>query len=316
MTGILDGIDPGLARLLAGAGGVVLTLIAGTLFALLKTPRSRELVDRVTSWWIMVALIAAALALGRYGTVAFFAAVSFIALREFLSLAPTRKEDRLVILVAYLTVPLGYLLIAFDRYTIYLVAIPVYAFLAMPALMVLNGRTSGFLASVGILHWGVMITVYNLGYIALLAMTPAAEAPEAGPAGLIFLLLVATAANDVLQYAWGKSLGRRAILPTISPNKTWAGFLGGWVSTAALIALLAPLFTPLAGTGRVLTAVLLPVAGFAGDVTMSAIKRDLGVKDSSRLIPGHGGALDRLDSLTFTAPLYFHILAFFALERF
>ena len=118
------------------------------------------------------------------------------------------------------------------------------------------------------------------------------------------------------QYLWGKLLGRRKIMPTVSPNKTWEGFIGGWITTAVLIWFLAPIFTPLKGLGLTVLAFALPLAGFAGDVTMSAIKRDIGVKDTSRLIPGHGGVLDRADSLTFTAPLYFHVLAFFALAKF
>jgi len=129
-------------------------------------------------------------------------------------------------------------------------------------------------------------------------------------------LIVATEFNDVLQYVWGKLLGRRKILPKVSPNKTWEGFLGGWASTAALIWFVGPLFAPLEGVSLAVMAAVLPVAGFAGDVTMSAVKRDLGVKDTSQLIPGHGGLLDRIDSLTFTAPVYFHLLAFFAFVRF
>ena len=128
--------------------------------------------------------------------------------------------------------------------------------------------------------------------------------------------MLATEANDVAQYICGKSFGRRKIMPTVSPNKTWGGFLGGWAITALLIWFLGPVFTPLRGLGLAVTALALPLAGFAGDVTISAIKRDIGVKDTSRLIPGHGGLLDRADSLTFTAPVYFHLLAFFALERF
>src|SRR5262249_26124885 len=123
-------------------------------------------------------------------------------------------------------------------------------------------------------------------------------------------------ANDVLQYVTGKLFGRRKIMPTVSPNKTWEGFLGGWILTAALIVLVAPYLTPLTGAGLWITAVALPLAGFAGDVTISAVKRDIGVKDTSRFIPGHGGVLDRADSLVFTAPLYFHLLAFFALKTY
>ncbi|HEY0650816.1 phosphatidate cytidylyltransferase, partial [Phenylobacterium sp.] len=108
--------------------------------------------------------------------------------------------------------------------------------------------------------------------------------------------------------------GRRKIMPSVSPNKTWEGFLGGWILTAALIVFVAPYFTPLEGVGLWTVAIALPLAGFAGDVTMSAVKRDIGVKDTSHFIPGHGGVLDRADSLVFTAPLYFHLMAFFALD--
>ena len=132
----------------------------------------------------------------------------------------------------------------------------------------------------------------------------------------MFFLLAVTEANDVAQYVWGKLFGKRKIVPKVSPNKTWEGFIGGWITTSALIWFLGPVFTPLSGIGLVTLALFLPLAGFAGDVTMSAIKRDIGVKDTSALIPGHGGLLDRADSLTFTAPLYFHILAYFALDHF
>ncbi|HAV51612.1 MAG TPA: phosphatidate cytidylyltransferase, partial [Brevundimonas sp.] len=132
----------------------------------------------------------------------------------------------------------------------------------------------------------------------------------------VFLLLFVTEANDVLQYICGKAFGRHKIVPKVSPNKTWEGFLGGWILSAGLFWFLAPVFTGLDRIEALIVALVLPVAGFAGDVTMSAVKRDLGVKDTSRLIPGHGGVLDRIDSLTFTAPLYFHLMAYYALDRY
>ena len=162
-----------------------------------------------------------------------------------------------------------------------------------------------------------MVTcVYNLGLRRLPDAGAGQPSAPAGAAGLVFFLLVATEFNDVAQYVWGKPLGRRKIMPKVSPNKTWEGFLGGWVTTAALIWFLGPYFTPLRAWAWRSWPSPCRWPGFAGDVTMSAIKRDIGVKDTSHLIPGHGGVLDRADSLTFTAPLYFHLLAFFALETF
>lgn len=306
--------------LLWGLGGVVaLMTVAAAISAVLplvnKTKDYTELRQRITSWWVMIALLAAALLAGWQATTLLFAAISFIALREFLSIARTRREDRLIILAAYLAIPVSYAFIALDLYMIFLVIVPVYAFLLTPFLMAALGQTKGYLARVAMFHWGLMTCVYNIGYAPFLMRVPDEQTP-AGAAGLVLMLLVATEFNDVAQYVWGKTLGKHRIVPTVSPNKTWEGFIGGWISTALLIWFAGPYLTPLSGWGLFTVAVSLPLAGFAGDVTMSAIKRDIGVKDTSHLIPGHGGLLDRIDSLTFTAPLYFHLLAFFAVAKF
>jgi phosphatidate cytidylyltransferase len=323
------GLPPILQKIIADASapviwglvGVMVLLMVGTAFALIlpmaKPGRDwSNLRQRVWSWWIMIVLLASALIAGWQTMTILFGGISFLALKEFLSLAPTRREDRLVILFAYLTVPVAYALVFFDMYEVYLVTIPVWFFLLTPFLMTIGGQTRGFLATVAAFSFGAITCVYNLGLIPFLARVPSTDAPQAGGAGLVFFLLFATEANDVLQYVWGKLLGRNKIMPKVSPSKTWEGFLGGWICTAILIYALAPVFTPLKPLPAALLAVLLPLAGFAGDVTMSAIKRDLGVKDTSGFIPGHGGVLDRLDSLAFTAPLYFHILAYYALATY
>ena len=307
--------------LLAGVAAILFILVLGTIGGLvlpaLKPGKDyTNLRQRVASWWVMAGLLIVALFSGRQAMTALFAVISFIALREFLSLSPLKREDRLIVLVAYLAIPVAFALVAFDQYGKYLVFVPVYLFLAVPFLMTMAGQTKAYLSRAAIVHWGLVTCVYNLGYIPFLMMTPEGERLPAGAGGLVLFLLFVTGANDVLQYCWGKLLGRHKIMPTVSPNKTWEGFVGGWISTGLLVLLIGPHLTPLAGVGLWTVAALLPAAGFAGDVTWSAIKRDIGVKDTSALIPGHGGLLDRVDSLTFTAPLFFHLLAFFALERF
>jgi phosphatidate cytidylyltransferase len=307
--------------LMIGLACVGAVLVVGSLAAEIL-PRVRpdgqfdDLKPRMRSWWIMVALAAMAIASGWIATAALFALVSFLALREFLSLAPARREDRLIIALTYLTIPISYLFIALHIYMFYLVFIPVWVFMATPFLMAMGGQTRGYLTSTAVFHWGVVTCVYNIGFIPLLMLVPRWDAPEAGAAGLVFMLLLSTEANDVFQYVVGKAIGRHKILPTVSPNKTWEGFIGGYVLSAALFVALAPIFTPLKGIGLWVTALTLPLAGFAGDVTFSAIKRDIGVKDTSRLLPGHGGMLDRIDSLTFTSAIYFHLLAVFALQTY
>ncbi len=306
--------------LLLGLGTVGLLLSLGTIAAFilptLQPGKWADLGPRMRSWWVMCALVIAALLAGPYPLILLFGLVSFLALKEFLTLAPTRREDRMVVLLVYCAVPIAYGAVWFDNYDFFLTLIPVYLFLFVAFIMAWIGRTERFLATAGILYWGVVACVTNLAYIPFLIHVPANEAPQAGPAGLVFFLLFVTQLNDVAQYCWGKAFGRTKITPLVSPNKTWEGAIGGWITTGLVIWFLGPVFTPLTGIGLATAALLLPVAGFAGDITMSAIKRDLGVKDTGQLLPGHGGALDRLDSLTFTAPLFFHLLAFFAVDRF
>ncbi len=312
------------AALAFGFLAVLALLILGTLAAFIlpaaQPGKWTDLGPRMRSWWVIAVLVGGALLLGWQATAILFAFISFLALKEFVTLAPTRKEDRLIVLLAYLAVVVNYALIFADTlfedsYQVYLVATPVYVFLVMAAAMAWIGRTDGFLATVGIVHWGVVVAVYNIGYIAFLMRVPDAEAP-AGAAGLVFFLIFITQLNDVAQYCWGKAFGRTKITPKVSPNKTWEGAIGGWATTALVFYFLAPYFTPLSPLHAAIMGVVVPMAGFFGDITMSAVKRDIGVKDTSHLIPGHGGVLDRLDSLTFAAPVYFHLLAYFAIERF
>lgn len=287
------------------------TLIGSYVARHAETGGETELELRIRSWWWLVLLIAGALALGRMPALIFFAIVSFLALKEYLTIIPTRRADRVALFMAYLAIPIQTWLIATEHYGIFIIFVPVYMFLLLPSVMVIRGQTEGFLAAAGTLHWGMMTTVYTLGHIAYLLMLPHGQHGIADGAALVVALLVLTEANDVAQYVWGKTFGRHKIIPKVSPNKTWEGFLGGLVTTALLSLVLLPILTPHGGWLALGCGVLVAVAGFFGDVTVSAVKRDLRRKDAGTLIPGHGGILDRVDSLIFTAPLFFHVTRWF-----
>jgi phosphatidate cytidylyltransferase len=305
-------LKPNAAFALAGVFAVLVLASAIVHLKQRRTPDKShaELRQRVRSWWLMVAVFAAAMSLNRNVSLAFFAFVSFLALKEYLSLIPTRRADRRVLFWAYLAIPLQYLWIAGEWYGMFIIFIPVYAFLFLPMRMVLIGETQEFLRAAGTLHWGLMTMVFSISHVAFLLVLPEAKTTVAGGAGLVLFLVLLTESNDVAQYVWGKLLGRHRIIPKVSPNKTWEGFIGGFLTTAGLSVLLAPWLTPLTVAHALIAGLLIGWAGFIGDVVISALKRDIGVKDSGALIPGHGGILDRIDSLTYTAPLFFHFLRY------
>lgn len=268
---------------------------------------SGELALRVRSWWVMVGVFGGALLLHRTALIALLAFVSFLALKEYLSVIPTRRADRRVLFWAYLSIPVQYAFVYFENYGMFIIFVPVYMFLFLPMVMTLIGETQRFLTAIGTLHWGLMLTVFCLAHLAFLVVLP----PDGEGPQLLLYLVVLTQANDVAQYLWGKRFGRRKVLPSVSPNKTVEGLLGGVATTTLLSLVLGTLLTPMPWYMTLIVGFLLALAGFVGDVSVSAFKRDLGVKDVSSLIPGHGGILDRIDSLTYTAPLFFHIIRFF-----
>lgn len=300
---------------------VVLGLAAATLLVWLRRAppaedekaieKRRELKARIGSWWAMVSLLVVALALGRTAMIVLLAFVSYLALKEYLTIIPTRKADRVVLLVAYLAVPVQYYWVGIGWYGMFVIFIPVYMFLILPAAMVLRGETQGFLKAAGTLHWGLMTSVFAVSHAAYLLAVPPPDAPLGMGAGLLVFLLIATEFNDVAQFVSGKLIGRRKITPRVSPNKTVGGFLGGLVATILLSTVLAPILTPIGPWQAAIIGALLATAGFFGDIVMSAVKRDLGIKDTGTMLPGHGGILDRIDSLVFTAPIFFHAVRYF-----
>lgn len=288
-----------------------LLIIASCILVALQWRRPNtdytELRQRTLSWWWMIAIIFSVLILGQSIAIIFFGFLSFLALKEFLSIVPTRHCDRRVIFWAYLSIPLQYYWVSMGWYGMFIIFIPVYIFLLLPMRMVLLGEVKGFIHSAGILHWATMLTVFCISHIAYLLVLPV-QNPAAGFIGPVLFLLFMTQFNDVCQYFWGKLLGKRKIIPKVSPNKTWEGFIGGLLTVTLCSALLAPLLTPLSIGEGMIAGALISASGFIGDVVISSVKRDLEIKDCGNLIPGHGGILDRMDSLIYTAPLFFHFL--------
>ena len=266
-----------------------------------------ELQQRVTSWWWMIGLLFVFLLLGGNYIIAFFGFVSFLALKEFFSILPTRQADRNVLFWAYLSIPLQYYWVSIGWYGMFIIFIPIYMFLFIPMRMVLKGEVDGFIKAAGIIQWSVMLSVFSLSHIAYLLVLPV-QNNLAGGAGLVLYLLFMTQLNDVSQYVWGKLFGKHKIIAKVSPNKTVEGFVGSLVTITLVSSVLAPYLTPLNMMEGIVAGLIISSAGFIGDVVISSVKRDLKIKDSGSMIPGHGGVLDRMDSLLYTAPLFFHYI--------
>lgn len=305
---------PQLMTLLLGAGAVLIVAsIAGAILARIysaENPVVENLNTRINAWWGMVIAMGIAFLAGKTGVILLFAFLSFSALREFLTLTRKSRADHWALAAAFFVVlPIQYTLIWFDWYGFYSIFVPVYAFLLMPMVSAFRGETENYLHRIAETQWALMICVFCASHVPALLYLQIPGFEGRGVL-LIAFLVVVVQGSDVLQYIWGKLLGRHKIAPNLSPSKTWEGFLGGILSAALIgggLSWLTP-FTPLqAGVMALIIALL----GFAGGLVMSAIKRDKGVKDWGHLIPGHGGFVDRLDSVVFSAPIFFHLVRYY-----
>jgi phosphatidate cytidylyltransferase len=299
---------------LALFGGIVGILLVASVIGFVLDRRTaaagpnaviENLNSRIKSWWVMVIAIGIAFAFGKAGVIALFAFASFTALREFVTLLATRRGDHMALAVSFFVfLPVQYYLIWIEWYGLYSIFIPVYAFLLLPIIAALRGDTTDFMARVAEVQWALMICVFCISHVPAL-LTLHIPGYEGRQLLLIAFLVLVVQASDVLQYVWGKLAGRHKIAPRLSPSKTVEGFAGGVLSATAIGAALWWI-TPFSPWQAAAMALLINLMGFFGGLVMSAIKRDRGVKDWGQLIEGHGGMLDRLDSVIFAAPIFFH----------
>jgi phosphatidate cytidylyltransferase len=300
-------------------GGVLFLLLISTLIGKIlksrhKNDASRSTIDnlnaRIRAWWKMSAIFAVAVISGRIGSLVLFGIISFLAMREYMTLVPTRRGDHRTLFWSFFVImPLQYYLIGIQWYGLFAIMIPVLACVFIPPSIAIAGDTEHFLERASKIQFGIMVCVYSLSHAPalLLLKIPGFEGHDAR---LLLYLVIVDQMSDVLQYTWGKLIGKNKIAWRVSPNKTWEGFVGGALSATALGTALwwATPFTPLQSAG---ISLMICILGFNGGLVMSAIKRDIGIKDFGVVIEGHGGILDRIDSLCFAAPIFFHLVRYY-----
>lgn len=299
------------ANILYFTAAVFGALLAGTVVRLSAAAMSggggQSGRDSLKTWWVLTIVVFSAALLGSSISAVLFTAISLFGLHEFLRLSSATVGDRRLMFLASPLVAVHYGAICLG-WQAWSNALPVAVLLAASILLVARGETTGFQQKLGHLILGTLLTGFCLSYAVKLLCLPSSTNPTAGNSGWFLFLIVLTELNDISQALVGRRWGRRKIAPTVSPNKSWAGFLGGLVVTTTLATLIGPWLTPFPSLQAAMSGALIALAGFAGDLNLSAVKRDAGVKDSSNWLPGQGGFLDRIDSLTFTAPVFFYYI--------
>ncbi|WP_375138986.1 phosphatidate cytidylyltransferase [Azohydromonas caseinilytica] len=291
---------------------VIASLIGAVLHA--RTGGASETVHnlnaRIRAWWVMVAVLFVAMALGPLATVVVFGFSSFMALREFLTLTPTKSSDYWALFLAFfVALPVQYVLLGVQWYGLFAIFIPVYMFGLISSASALAQDTEDFLSRNARIIFALMAAVYGVSHAPALLMLriPGFEGRNVE---LLFFFTFTVQISDVLQYVFGKLFGRHKLVPRLSPNKTWEGLIGGALTTVVLGAALHGV-TPFGPWVAALMAAQIVACGVLSGLVMSAVKRSLGAKDWGHGIAGHGGYMDRLDSITFAAPVFSHLVRYF-----
>ncbi|PID36414.1 MAG: phosphatidate cytidylyltransferase [Rhodobacterales bacterium] len=299
--------------------GLVAFLVAGTLGASALRrwvwPEGNNIVvetlfARINAWWAMVISLSVASLFGRAGITILFFLMSFAALREFLSLTAKRRADHWVLMFSFfVALPAQFLFVGVGWIGMMTVFIPVYTFLFLPVLAVARGDTSHFLARVAETQWGLMLTIFAVSHVPALMLLDIEGFAGKGALLCAWLIIVVQGA-DVAHYLFPKLVGRHRIMPKLDSSRSWEGMVGA-LGAAFILGILLWWITPFGLLWAPIIAVLTAFFGYGGNMVMAAIKRDKGVRDWGHLIPGQGGFLDRLDSVFFAAPVFFHLTRFF-----
>ncbi|HKR43389.1 MAG TPA: phosphatidate cytidylyltransferase [Paraburkholderia sp.] len=276
-------------------------------------PLVRNLNERTAAWWLMIAAVTVALSLGTGATLVLFFVCSFLALREFMTLTPTKPADYWpLVLTYYVALPAQYVILAFNWWALAAVFIPVYVFGGLASAAAFSQDTEDFLERNATINWAVMVCIYSLSHApALLLLKFPCHFSNNGL--LLFFLLLVVQSSEVFQYVCNRLWGKHKLAPLVSAARTWEGLLGGGALAIGLGTLLHGL-TPFNVWQAAGMSAVTVVAGFFGGFVLSAVKRSLGAKDWGHLVAGHGGMLDRVDSICFAAPIFFHLTRFSSLK--
>jgi phosphatidate cytidylyltransferase len=335
MDYILDLVKSFKPNLLDATAGILIATVLGILALLMlagqylkRQPESKfdaaivgKFNQRLNFWFMICVLLAVSLFLGKYPTVILFGLLSFWALREFITMTPTRLGDHRTLFWVFVGfLPVQYILVAMNQYALFTVVIPVYASLFIPARIAFTGDRERFLERTAKIQFGLLICVYSLSHAAallnlnLMTWNGATMIEWTGqPAGLLLFFMIIVQVSDALHFVWDRLFGKHLIASEVNETKTWEGLIGAAICSAVLGILLQllPEITPFTWYGAALMALVISVMASSGSMTMSAIKRDRGVKDYGTLVQGHAGILDRIDSICFAAPIFFHMTRFF-----
>jgi phosphatidate cytidylyltransferase len=255
------------------------------------------------SWFIMVPVLTIPLLLGKWVTQAFFLILSLYAFEEFSRTVGLWKEH------AHMWVGRGLILLIYTPIFLQsfgtFMSMPAYVIILTFLLPILKDRYVGMIQMTVLTIFGVIYFGWLLGYLAFLMNI------DTGRQLIIaFLLIIVT--NDAAAYIIGSNLGKHHMVPNLSPNKTWEGAIGAGIVTVGITVALRLALLEMVLWMSIFFGFLLAFAGTCGDLSISMVKRDVHIKDTGHLIPGHGGLLDRLDSILFATPVFFHFMnAFF-----
>ncbi|RYF26280.1 MAG: phosphatidate cytidylyltransferase [Comamonadaceae bacterium] len=258
--------------------------------------------------WLMATIFWVGWALGDAVATVLFAMVAFFALREFITLSPTRRGDhRSLVMAFFVVLPLQFIIVGMRKFDLFTVFIPVYVFLAVPAISALANDPERFLERNAKLQWGIMVCVYGMSHVPALLLLDFPGYQGKG-AFLVFFLVVVVQASVIAQHLLGQRFPHRPVAPQVSQSFQWLSWLIG-VGVGGLAGVLLSFITPFKLGQALGMSLLACLAGSLGHLVMKAIKRDRGITSwgmQGMSVTGAGGLLDRVDALCFAAPVFFH----------
>jgi phosphatidate cytidylyltransferase len=296
-------VTVGVAVVLAGSIGLARLLLAR---GRIGPELYRDIATRWRSWLWLVALMLGPILLGAAWVIAAVVLLSLLCYREYARVTGLFREKTIGLVVVVGILAAGFA--ALDHFDRLFFASAALGCAMIAVVTIPQDRPKGYIQRVGLGVLGFVFFGYSFGYLGLIANDDRYRA-------ILVMVLLAVEANDVFAYCVGKAIGGPKLLPNTSPGKTVAGALGALVLTTAQVAGLAHLI--FAGTAvdrgdrLVVLGLLVSVLGQLGDLMLSSIKRDAQVKDTGTAIPGHGGLLDRFDSLVLVPPAVFHYLSLY-----